>query len=72
MKNRIISIKEKKPVESTLPDGFYQGAWSGRLIEVRYGGRLFEIETVEGVRGSGIPVIVEVKDSVATFDEISQ
>ncbi len=36
MKNKIKSIKEKVLQSTTLPDGYYNGIWSGYLIEIQY------------------------------------
>ena len=71
MKGIIKSIKEKVPQITTLPDGLYNGIWGGYVIEVKTGGKTYELETQEGVRGIGIKVIVEIKEGVATFDEVS-
>ena len=70
MKNKIKSIKEKVPQISTLPDGYYNGTWGGYVVEVTYKGKVFELETEEGVRGIGFKVIVQVENGVATFDEV--
>ena len=34
--NKIISIKEKQPVEVKLPDGIYTGIWGGYSIDIHY------------------------------------
>lgn len=70
MKNKIKSIKEKIPQITTLPDGYYNGIWGGHVIDIYYNGKMFELETEEGVRGSGFKVIVQVENGVATFDEV--
>lgn len=70
MKNKIKSIKEKIPQITTLPDGYYNGIWGGYVIDIYYNGKMFELETEEGVRGSGFKVIVQVENGVATFDEV--
>jgi hypothetical protein len=71
MRNKIKSIKEKVPQVTTLPDGYYNGIWGGYSIDVNFKSKNYELETEEGVRGMGIKVIVEVKDGVATFEEIN-
>lgn len=71
MRNKIISIKEKVPQVTTLPDGFYNGVWGGSIIEVSYKDKTYQLETQEGVRGFGYKVVVEIRDGVATFDEIN-
>lgn len=71
MKNKIKSIKEKIPQIVTLPDGYYNGTWGGYVIDVQYNGKMFELETVAGIRGSGIKVIVKVENGEATFDQVA-
>ena len=71
MRNKIKSIKEKVPQVTTLPDGYYNGIWGGYSIDVNYKSKAYELETEEGVRGMGIKVIVEVKDGVASFEEVT-
>jgi hypothetical protein len=68
--NKIKSIKEKVPQVATLPDGIYTGTWGGYVIEMRYNGKTYELETEEGVRGAGFKVAVTIKDGVATFEEL--
>jgi hypothetical protein len=70
MRNKIKSIKERVPHIATLPDGYYNGFWGGYVVTVHYKGKTFELESEEGVRGVGFSVVVEVKDGVATFDDI--
>lgn len=71
MRNRITKIAEKVPQTTMLPDGLYNGVWGGHIIVVKYQGKTYELETEVGVKSFDIKVIVEVKDSVATFQEIS-
>ncbi len=70
MSNKILSIKEKVPVETTLPDGVYNGVWGGYVIELNYKGKTYQLETEDGVKGMGIKVVVMVNDGVATFNEV--
>lgn len=70
MKYNIISISEKIPKITTLPNGFYTGRWGGYIVEVVYQQKIFELKTEEGVRGMNIPVIVEIVDGIASFDEL--
>ena len=70
MRNKIISITEKVPKVTTLPDGYYNGIWGGNVIDISYGGKQYELKTLEGVRGIGYKVVVEIKDGVATYEEI--
>jgi hypothetical protein len=70
MSNKILSIKEKVPTITTLPDGIYSGTWGGNVIDVSYKGTTYELTTEEGVRGFGIKVIVNIKDGDATFTEL--
>ena len=69
MGNKILSIEERKPVASTLPDGIYFGKWGGYMIIVQYNEKTYELKTEEGVRGINISVVVSIKDGVATFEE---
>lgn len=70
MSNKILSIKEKVPTITTLPDGVYSGTWGGYVIEVHYKGKTYELTTEEGVKGFNIKVIVIIKDGDATFTEL--
>ena len=70
MKNKVKSIKEKVLQIVTLPDGLYNGIWSGYVIIVHYKEKIFELETEIGVKGIGIKVVVQVENGVATFDEV--
>ena len=70
MSNKILSIKEKVPTITTLPDGLYNGTWGGYVIEVHYKGKTYELTTEDGVKGMGIKVVVTIKNGVATFDEL--
>jgi len=67
---KIISIKEKVPRVTTLPNGTYMGVWGGYVIEVNFNGKTYELETEEGVKGFGIKVVVIINDNVATFNQI--
>jgi len=69
MGNKILSIKERVPKVTTLPDGTYTGTWGGYCIDVRYKDKSYELTTEEGVRGMGFKVVVTIKDGVATFIE---
>lgn len=71
MINKIKSIKEKVPQVATLPDGYYNGTWSGYVIEVHYKGKTFELETEEGVKSVGFKVVVQVENGVATFGKVN-
>lgn len=70
MKMKILSIKEKVPVATTLRDGFYTGVWGGSIITLQSEGKVYELEAEEGIRGIGIRVIVEVKDCIASFEVV--
>lgn len=69
MKHKILSILEKVPSITTLPDGYYDGLWSGHCIDINYKGKAYELMTDEGIRGINVKVIVEVKNGMASFDE---
>ena len=71
MKNKITAITEKLPIDTSIPDGLYNGVWGGYAIELRMNGKTYELTTEKGVKGIGIKVIVEVKDGIATFQEIN-
>jgi hypothetical protein len=71
MKNKVVSISEKLPQPVILSDGIYEGVWGGYKIIVPHNDRTFILETEVGVRGMGVKVVVEVKDGIATFQEIS-
>lgn len=64
---KILSISEKRPVETSLPDGVYTGTWGGSVIDIYYNNRFYELKTDHGVRGINIKVIVTIKDGVGTF-----
>lgn len=66
---KILSITEKQPVATTLPDGIYFGKWGGYVITVHYKEKTYELKTEEGVRGMNFSVCVTIKDGVATFEE---
>ena len=70
MRNKVKSITEKVPQVTTLPDGYYNGIWGGYIIDVQYKDKQYELATVDGVRGMGVKVIVEISDGVATFEEV--
>ena len=70
MSGKILSIQKQVPKESTLPDGVYTGTWGGYNIEVRYGGETYDLKTDEGVRGIGFKVVVNIKDGIATFEDL--
>lgn len=67
---KILSIEEKVPKTTTLPDGVYYGTWGGSIIEVHYDKKTYQLTTEEGVRGFGFHVVVTIKDSIATFEEL--
>ena len=68
MKNLIKKITKKVPQEVILPDGLYSAEWSGHIIKLVFENEIYELETVVGVRGIGIKVIIEVIEGYATFD----
>lgn len=67
MLNEIISIREKVPQITTLPDGLYVSTWGGHIIELEYRGKIYELETKEGVKGINVTVVVSIEDGIATF-----
>ncbi len=70
MSSKILSITELKPAEVILPDGAYLGVWGGSIIELKYKDKTYQLTTEEGVRGIGYKVIVNIKDGIATFNEL--
>ncbi len=69
--SKISKITERRPKETTLPDGVYFGIWGGSIITIEYEKTTYECHTEEGVRGIGFKVMVEIKDGVATFKEVN-
>ena len=70
MSNEITEINVKVPRKAELPDGIYTGTWGGSIITLRYQDVWYELKTKEGVRGMNIPVVVTIKNSIATFDQL--
>lgn len=70
MKNKILSITEKVPQVATLPDGLYKGIQSSNVIELTCNGKQYELTCEEGIRGFNNHVVVEIKDGVATYDNL--
>lgn len=68
---KITQITEKKPHAATLPDGIYIGSWGGYVIELHHQGIIYELKTEEGVRGSGIKVVVTINNGIATYEQVS-
>ena len=68
---RILEITEKIPRPAELEDGMYTGVWGGYVIEVYHKDKLYSMRTDEGVRGSGIKVIVKIKNNMASFEQLS-
>ena len=67
---KILSIKEKQPINVSLPDGVYLGVWGGNVIEFGFKGKTYELESDIGVRGFGYKVIVTVSNGEATYAEV--
>lgn len=72
MKSKVESIVERLPQKSSLPDGLYLGKWGGYVIALTYENRHYELNTKDGVRTINLPVVVEVKDGIATFSTLNQ
>ena len=68
---KILSIKQKMPERTVLPDGVYIGTWGGCIIQLEYKGRTFELTTEVEVKGRGYSVVVNIIDGVATFNEVN-
>ncbi len=69
MSYKVLKIEEKLPQPAILPDGKYTGIWGGYIVEIKVNNKTYELTSEEGVRGSGIKVIVEIVDGKATFEE---
>ena len=67
---KIVSVTEKIPQPTTLPDGIYGGVWGGYIIEVQFNNKTYHLATEEGVRGIGIKVIVTIDGDDKTFQEL--
>ncbi len=67
---KVLSIKEKQPVDVSLPDGVYLGVWGGHVIELGFKGKTYELESDIGVKGFGYKVVVTVTDGEATYQEV--
>ena len=71
MSNKILSVTERQPTPTTLPDGLYIGTWGGYIIQVNYEGKTYELKTEDGVKGMGFKVVVKIDKGVATFEELN-
>lgn len=67
---KILSIKEKQPIDVSLPDGVYLGVWSGFIIDLEFKGKTYELASDIGVKGFGIKVVVSVSNGEATYTEL--
>jgi len=68
--NVILAITKKEPKTTTLPDGNYIGSWGGYVIVVRHNNIEYELQTEEGLRGTGFKVMVTIKGDSMTFVDI--
>lgn len=68
---KIISITEKIPQATTLPDGIYEGSWGGYIINLTYKNKHYELTTEKGVKTIGCKVMVTIKGGVATFETVN-
>jgi len=66
---KILKITEKIPQPAVLPDGLYNGVLGGSIIQLSYNAKYYELTVEEGIRGSGVKVVVTVKNGEATYDE---
>lgn len=67
---KILSIKEKLPINVSLPDGVYLGVWGGNVIEFGFKGKTYELESDVGVKGFGYKVVVTIVNGDASYEEI--
>ena len=65
----ITSISIKVPKENALPDGNYNGLWSGYTIELLHDNKTYELSTKQGIRGMDCPVLVSVENGIPTFKQ---
>jgi hypothetical protein len=52
------------PTEGGVPDGDYQGLWSGYEVRVIINEQGYRLHTEDGIRGLNIPCVVRVRDGV--------
>ena len=71
MRNKIITIEEKVPKVTTLPDGYYIGTWGGYVIELHYKEKTYQLKTEDGVRGINYKVIIYIENGIATFETVN-
>jgi hypothetical protein len=55
---------------ANIPDGTYEGIWSGYTIRYKFEGKDVTCQTTDGVRGVNIPVKFEVKDNLLVEESI--
>lgn len=67
---KVLSIKEKQPIDVSLPDGVYLGVWGGHVIDLKFKGKIYELESDIGVKGFGYKVVVTVSNGEATYAEV--
>ena len=68
MTTKITSINLTIPTEGGLPDGDYQGTWSGYEVRVIVNEQGYRMHTENGIRGLNIPCTVRVRAGVVTVD----
>lgn len=70
MEHKITSIKKKVSKKDALPDGYYIGNWTGFIISVTSQNVEYLLTTQRG--GKGVKVVIEVKEGIATFNEVNK
>ena len=55
-----------------IPDGTYQGYWSGHTLKFEYDEQMVYVETKIGIRGLNIPVEFEIEDSKVVEEGIKK
>lgn len=57
-------------VLANVPDGWYEGTWSGYTIRYLFNDKEVQCQSVRGVRGINIPVRFQVKDNFLVDESI--
>ncbi len=63
VEKEVAKIKSNETID--VPNGAYEGKWSGYQAEFEHDGRTHRVQTDIGVRGLNCPCIVTVKDGAA-------
>ena len=66
-----ITMITERVHEVTIPDGTYLGIWSGNNIELELNGKAYDLTTDIGVKGFNIKVVVKIKGTSYTFEQLN-